>query len=209
MNLFRRVVAATAFRQYQNEVNAMKLNIIIGSTRPGRIGPRVATWFEEFAREHGAFEPVLVDLADFNLPVFDEPKHPRMQEYVHDHTKEWASSVAAGDAYVLVTPEYNFFPPSSLINALTFLSREWAYKPAGILSYGGISGGLRATQQLRLMLTTLKVMPIPEGVPIPLVSQLLDEQKGLVPTQPVTDGAKLMLDELAKWASALAPMRKA
>ena len=187
----------------------MKLNIIIGSTRPGRIGPKVATWFDGFAREHGGFEPVLVDLADFNLPVFDEPKHPRMQDYQHDHTRAWAESAAAGDAYVFVTPEYNFFPPSSLINALTFLSREWNYKPAGILSYGGISGGLRATQQLRLMLTTLKVMPIPEGVPVPMVHSMLDEKEGFTPTEPIRDGAKLMLDELRRWAVALSAMRQA
>lgn len=186
----------------------MKLNIIIGSTRPGRIGPKLATWFETFARDHGGFEPALVDLADFNLPVFDEPKHPRMQDYQHNHTKSWATSVASGDAYLFVTPEYNYFPPSALINALTFLSKEWAYKPAAILSYGGISGGLRATQQLRLMLTTLKVMPIPESIPVPLVHSMLDEQKGFVPTQPVKDGSKLALDELQRWAGALSAMRQ-
>ncbi len=186
----------------------MKLNIIIGSTRPGRIGPKVAHWVETVAREHGGFEPELVDLADFNLPVFDEPRHPRMQDYVHDHTKAWSASVASGDAYVFVTPEYNYFPPSSLINALTFLAREWHYKPAGIVSYGGISGGLRATQELRLLLTTLKMMPLPECVPVPMVMPMLDEDKGLNPTAPIIDGAKLMLDELTKWATALAPMRQ-
>jgi NAD(P)H-dependent FMN reductase len=186
----------------------MKLNIIIASTRPGRIGPKVANWVETVAREHGAFEPVLADLADFNLPVFDEPKHPRMQDYVHDHTKKWSASVSAGDAFVIVTPEYNYFPPSSLINALTFLSKEWNYKPAGIVSYGGISGGLRATQELRLLLTTLKVMPLPECVPVPLVHGMLKED-GFAPTDAVVDGAKLMLGELDKWAKALAPMRQA
>lgn len=187
----------------------MKLNIIIGSTRTGRIGPKIAQWVEAVAREHGGFEPALVDLADFNLPVFDEPKHPRMQDYVHDHTKAWSASVASGDAYVFVTPEYNSFPPASLINALTFLSREWNYKPAGIVSYGGISGGLRATQELRLLLTSVNVMPLPETVPVPMVMSMLDEQNGFVPTEPVVAGARLMLDELTKWAGALVPMRSA
>lgn len=185
----------------------MKLNIIIGSTRPGRIGPAIAQWASSFASEHGKFEVNLVDLADFALPVFDEPKHPRMQDYVHDHTKAWAASVDAADAYVFVTPEYNYFPPASLINALTYLSKEWAYKPAAVISYGGISGGLRAAQELRLMLTTLKVMPIPEGVPLPMVFQMLDPEAGFTPTQPVTDGTKLVLDELHKWATGLASMR--
>jgi len=186
---------------------AMKLNIIIGSTRPGRVGPKVAKWFEGVAREQGAFEPVIVDLADFNLPVFDEPKHPRMQDYQHEHTKKWAASVASGDAYVFVTPEYNYFPPASLINAISYLSLEWNYKPAGIVSYGGISGGLRAAQELRQLLTTLRVMPLPETVPLPMVFPLLTED-GLNATDPMKDGAKLMLGELDKWARALSTMRE-
>lgn len=186
----------------------MKLNIIIGSTRPGRIGPTVAQWVDTFAREHGKFDVNLVDLADFALPVYDEPKHPVMQDYAHPHTKAWAASVSSADAYVFVTPEYNYFPPASLINALTYLSREWAYKPAAVVSYGGISGGLRATQQLRLMLTTVKVMPIPEGVPVPLVGQMITPETGFTPTQPVIDGTRVALDELHKWATALAPMRQ-
>ncbi|MEO3386490.1 NADPH-dependent FMN reductase [Mesorhizobium sp. CAU 1741] len=187
---------------------AMKLNIIIGSTRPGRIGPKVATWLEGVARDQSAFDTVLVDLVDFGLPVYDEPKHPRMQDYVHEHTKTWAAAIAPADAYVFVTPEYNYFPPSSLINALTYLSREWAYKPAGVVSYGGISGGLRATQELRLLATTLRMMPIPETVPVPLVHSMIDAEKGFVPSEAIAGGAKLMLDELHKWAQALAPMRQ-
>ncbi|HWK14167.1 MAG TPA: NADPH-dependent FMN reductase [Rhizobiaceae bacterium] len=186
---------------------ALKLNIIIGSTRPGRIGPKVAAWFDAFAREHGSFEPVLVDLAEFNLPVFDEPKHPRMQDYQHDHTKAWAKSVASADAFVFVSPEYNYVAPVALVNALTYLSHEWAYKPAGIVSYGGISGGLRAAQSLKSLLTTLRIMPIPEGVPVPMVAQFLGDD-GFTPSQPIGDGAKLMLDELHRWAGALAPMRQ-
>ena len=186
----------------------MKLNIIVGSTRPGRIGPKVAQWAETFAREHGKFDVNLVDLAEFALPVFDEPKHPRMQDYAHEHTKAWAASVDAADAYLFVTPEYNYFPPASLINAIGYLSKEWAYKPAGVVSYGGISGGLRAAQELRLLLTTLKVMPIPEGVPVPMVFDMLNPEAGFTPTQPVVDGTRLVLDELHKWAGGLATLRQ-
>lgn len=186
----------------------MKLNIIIGSTRPGRIGPKIANWFDGVAREHGAFETEVVDLAEFNLPVFDEPKHPRMQEYAHDHTRKWSESVASGDAFVFVTPEYNYFPPAALINAISFVSAEWNYKPAGVVSYGGISGGLRASQELRLLLSTLKVMPLPETVPLPLVFPMLTETS-VNTSDAINDGARLMLSELAKWAKALAPMRQA
>jgi len=121
-----------------------KLHIIICSTRPGRVGPSVAQWAYDAAVAHGGFEPVLVDLASFGLPVFDEPEHPRLGKYQHAHTKAWSASVAAADAFVFVTPEYNFGPPPALVNALNYLSREWQYKPAAFVSYGGHSGGMRA-----------------------------------------------------------------
>ena len=188
---------------------AMKLNIIIGSTRPGRVGPKVAKWFEGVAREQGAFEPVIVDLADFNLPVFDEPKHPRMQDYQHEHTKKWAASVASGDAYVFVTPEYNYFPPASLINAISYLSLEWNYKPAGIVSYGGISGGLRAAQELRQLVANLNMHALPQTVPVPQFAQFINDESTFVPSEPIEQGAKGLLDELYKWASALQAIRQA
>src|SRR5437588_355270 len=99
----------------------MKLHNILCSTRPGRQGPAIADWFQEFARQHGKFEAELVDLAPVALPLFDEPKHPRFQKYQNEHTKKWSASVAAADAFVFVTPEYNFGPPPSLLNALNFL----------------------------------------------------------------------------------------
>jgi NAD(P)H-dependent FMN reductase len=185
-----------------------RLNIIIGSTRPGRKGPSVAQWFHEFALSHGGFDPVLVDLADFALPVYDEPKHPRFQDYVHDHTRAWSASVASADAYVFVTPEYNYFAAPALINALDYVSVEWSYKPAGIVSYGGVSGGLRSAQTLKLLLTSLKVMPIPEGVPVPTFARLIDEDGVFRPNDLITTGAKTMLDELSRWTDALKPMRE-
>ncbi len=188
---------------------ALKLHTIIASTRPGRIGPGVAKWFNDFAVAHGGFEAKLVDLADFRLPVFDEPEHPMKQAYKHDHTKRWAASVAEADAFVFVTPEYNFSPPPSLVNAMAYLSREWNYKPAGYVSYGGVSGGLRAVQAARLMATTVKMMPIPEGVPIPNVFAHLGEDGSFKANELVNAGAKTLLDELAKWAAALRPMRVA
>ena len=88
-----------------------RLNIIVGSTRRGRVGPVIADWFAAFAREHGGFEPMLVDLMDFKLPIYNEPNHPRFRQYVHDHTEAWSTSVEEADAYVFVTPEYNYFMP--------------------------------------------------------------------------------------------------
>lgn len=184
------------------------LQVIICSTRPGRIGPTVAAWVDTVARQHGAFDVALVDLADFGLPVYDEPKHPRLQQYAHEHTKRWAASVAAADAYVFVTPEYNSGPPPSIVNALNYVYREWNYKAAGIVSYGGVSGGLRAAEALKGTTATLKLVVPPEGVPIPMVAKLVED--GAFRSNDLIDtSAKTMLDELAKWSGALKSLREA
>ena len=103
---------------------SLKLNVITVSTRPNRVGPAIAKWFVDFARQESSdlFEVEDVDLASFNLPVFDEPKHPRFGEYEHAHTKAWSASVDAADAFVFVTPEYNHGPPPSYVNAMTYLA---------------------------------------------------------------------------------------
>lgn len=186
----------------------LKLHVITCSTRPGRIGPYVAQWFCEAAIQHGKFAVVPVDLAYFNLPVYNEPEHPVRQQYQHAHTKDWAASVDAADAYVFVTPEYNFGPPPSLLNALNYVYKEWNYKPAGIVSYGGISGGLRSAQILKQTLTTLKIMPTVEAVTVQNVFTLIDENnKHFNPIDSHTRAATTMLDELYKWAQALKTMR--
>lgn len=184
-----------------------RLHTIIASTRPGRLGPSVGAWINEVAGKHGAFDAALVDLAAFNLPVFDEPDFPVKQAYQHAHTKAWAASVSEADAFLFVTPEYNFTLPPSLSNALSFLSREWSYKPAGFVSYGGVSGGLRATQMARLLVSTLKMMPIPESVALPNVFGQIDETGAFKPSDLNAVAARTMLDEVAKWAGALAPLR--
>ena len=187
---------------------SLKLHIIICSTRPGRVGPSVARWFYEFALEHGAFEARLVDLADFGLPVYDEPQHPRLQQYEQEHTKRWSASVAAADAYVFVTPEYNYGPPPSFVNALNYVYQEWNYKPCGFVSYGGVSGGLRAVQMEKLLVTTLKMMPMVEGVTAPMVTRLLDENGYFISNEHIDASAKTLLDELLRWAEGLKAMRE-
>ncbi len=187
---------------------APKLQIITCSTRSGRVGPSVGRWFYDFARQHGAFDISPIDLADVNLPMFDEPLHPRLQQYEHEHTRRWSQSVNSADAYVFVIPEYNYMPPPSLVNALDYLYREWNYKPCGFVSYGGVSGGLRATQIARLHVTTMKMMPMAESVTIPMVTSLLDDSGKFVSNELMDASAKTLLNELLKWAEALRPMRR-
>lgn len=184
-----------------------RLNIIIASTRPGRVGPVFAQWLHQFALEHGKFEPVLVDLADFNLPVYDEPNHPRMQNYQHEHTRRWSESVKSADAYVFVTPEYNFNPPPSLLNALQYVYNEWNYKPATFLSYAFVSGGLRAVQELKPLLTTLKVVPLVEQIAVPMYPQSLGEDGKFAPNEMHVQSATAALDELLRWTTALSGLR--
>ncbi|WP_300085748.1 NAD(P)H-dependent oxidoreductase [uncultured Nitrosomonas sp.] len=185
----------------------LKLQVITCSTRPGRVGPHIAQWFASLARQHSQFEVVLIDLDEFNLPVYNEPEHPVRQQYQHAHTKNWAASVNAADAYVFVTPEYNFGPPPSLLNALNYVYKEWNYKPAGIVSYGGVSGGLRSAQILKQTLTTLKIMPMVEAVAVQNVSALISENGQFTAGEYHISSAVTMLDELYKWAQALKTLR--
>ncbi|CAL8968936.1 FMN-dependent NADPH-azoreductase [Rhodoplanes serenus] len=184
----------------------LRLHTIIASTRPGRVGPAVARWFHDIAAAHPGFDAHLVDLADFALPVYDEPHHPRTRNYQHDHTRRWSESVAAADAYVMVTPEYNFGPTPALVNALNYVYDEWSYKPLAFVSYGGVSGGLRAVQMTKQIATTLKLVPIVEAVVVPFVAKQVKD--GVFSPNDVQAGAaREVLTELHRWATALKPMR--
>lgn len=186
---------------------APRLHTIITSTRPGRVGPAVANWFHDFAKAHKQFDAHLVDLAEFNLPLIDEPHHPMRREYTKDHTKAWSQSVKAADAFVFVMPEYNYTAPPSFSNALDYLFWEWQYKPLAFVTYGGVSGGLRAAQSARLQASTLKMMPIPEGVALPNVFAQLQDGK-FAANELNEQGAAATLNELVKWSDALAPLRE-
>ncbi len=182
------------------------LQVIVASTRPGRVGPIVADWFVPLARAHGGFDAAVTDLAELDLPFMDEPQHPRLGRYVHEHTKRWSAIVAAADAFVFVMPEYNYTFTAPLKNAIDFLHREWAYKPVGFVSYGGISGGLRAVQSLKAVLTTLNMFPLPGSVALPFVAHSIQDG-ALRPDELAAGSAKAMLDELVRVSAALAPLR--
>jgi len=185
-----------------------KLEIIVASTRPGRVGPSVAHWIESEATRHGGFDATeVVDLAEVNLPFMNEPHHPRLGRYTHQHTRDWSAKVAEADAFVFVMPEYNYGYNAELKNALDYLHGEWQYKPVGLVSYGGVSGGTRAVQMIKQVVTTLKMTPVVEAVSIPFVHQLLDEDRRLLPNDVMTGSAKAMLDELVRFAEALRPLR--
>jgi NAD(P)H-dependent FMN reductase len=186
-----------------------KLKVIIASTRPGRAGLPVGEWFYNFIKKNdNNFEVELLDLLKINLPLLDEPNHPKLKKYTQEHTFAWSKIIDESDAFVFVTPEYNFGPPATLINALDYVYNEWNYKACGFVSYGAVSGGLRSVQVLKQVITTLKMVPIYEAVAIPMVNEQIDEQKNFNATPFNEKSALIMLKELQKWTDALIQMRK-
>ncbi len=181
------------------------LQVIVASTRPGRIGKSFGDWFVRVAEQHGGFEVEQIDLAQVNLPFMDEPKHPKLRDYQHQHTKDWSATIDRADAYVFVTPEYNYGYNAVLKNAIDFLNQEWADKAVSFVSYGGIAGGTRAVQQLKQVVTTLRMVPIFESVNIAFAGTKLDEN-GRVSEDPLLDAAAVQtLDELLRLTTALRP----
>lgn len=184
-----------------------ELMIIIASTRPGRVGLPVARWFEPLAREHGGFDIVVADLAEWNLPFLDEPNHPRLREYTRPHTFRWSEAVEAADAFVFVMPEYNYGINAPLKNAIDYLHQEWEYRPVGFVTYGGIAAGTRALQMTKQIVMAVKMVPLDVAVNIPFVKTLIDEDGAFTPTEPVERAAAAMLDELVRVESAVRALR--
>ena len=145
------------------------LQVIIASTRPGRVGKAVADYIVGYLAEHDQFQIEVVDLLERNLPLMDEPNHPRMHRYTHEHTKAWSETISRGDAFLLVMPEYNYSFTAPLKNALDYLSVEWRGKPVALASYGGISGGLRAATALSPVLGALGLVTARAAIAIPWV----------------------------------------
>ena len=185
-----------------------RLLVIIGSTRPGRAGLPVAQWFVDQAKRGGGFDVEVADLAELDLPMMDEPNHPRLGQYTQQHTKDWSARVAEADAIVMVTPEYNYGYPAALKNAIDYLHNEWADKPVGFVSYGGVAAGTRAVQQLKQVVTTLKMVPVVESVNIPFFFPLLDDEGRLEANETMICAADAMLDELARLEPALRLLRQ-
>lgn len=184
----------------------LTLQIVLASTREGRAGAPVAEWFTERARAHAGFAVELVDLKQVNLPLLDEPNLPNKQQYQHAHTKAWSAIVSRADAFAFVVPEYNGGVPPSLLNALDYLFVEWNYKPATFVSYGGMFGGGRSVQMVKPVMTTLKMMPIPDSLSFPYFSKLITDGT-FAPDATAATTAGKVLDELLRWATALKTLR--
>ena len=183
-----------------------KLLVIIASTRPGRVGLPVAEWFVGRAEADRAFDVEVADLAVIDLPLMDEPNHPRLGRYLHRHTREWSATVAGADAFAFVMPEYNYGFNAPLKNAIDYLHGEWRDKPVGFVSYGGVSAGTRAVQMVKQVVTTLSMHPLNEAVSIPFVAQFLHDNR-FEPNEQLERAADAMLARLAQVERAFATLR--
>lgn len=187
----------------------MKLAVIVASTRNGRVGKRVSDWVVENIPENSGFEVELVDLADLNLPFFDESTLPAMATGIHKNTEvaRWSEIIRSADAYLFVAPEYNHGLPAPLKNAIDWLYVEWGNKPASIVSYsGGIGGGIRAAEALRLVLAHLAVANVQMLVNIPKVEDSLFGQDAST-QQSAKSALAGQIVQLKNWAKALKQLR--
>jgi NAD(P)H-dependent FMN reductase len=183
--------------------------IIIGSVREGRVGKAVGDWFTTVAEEHGWFDVTVADLKEIDLPLMTEPNHPRMKQYTQRKTWEWSAMVDAADAFAFVMPEYNYSATAPLINAIDYLVQEWAYKPVGLVSYGGVSGGMRAAQSIKPLITSMSMMPLKEGVTIQSVATQINQDTGAFEpnTDSIASSAGAMLNALVQWEKAMHQLR--
>lgn len=162
------------------------------------MGLPIAQWISQRAGTDLAFKVDFVDLAEYDLPFMDEPNHPRLRKYEHEHTRRWSARVAAADAFILVMPEYNHGFNAPLKNALDYLHHEWRHKPVGLVSYGGISAGTRAAQMIKQVLLALRMHVVTEAVTIPFVATLIDDAGRFHVNGSLEDAAAAMLAELSR-----------
>jgi len=184
-----------------------RIAIVTGSTRPGRNNEAVARWVNELAQKRSDAEFELVDIADYKLPLFDEPVSPSFGKYTLPHTRAWAAKIASFDGYVFVTPEYNHGISGALKNAIDFLYREWNNKAAGFVSYGGAANGARAVEHLRLVMAELMVATVRAQVALSLVTDF-EHFTSFKPLPHRESELNAMLDQLASWSAALKSVRR-
>jgi NAD(P)H-dependent FMN reductase len=183
----------------------IRVGVILGSTRPGRNGEAVAKWTFENAQKHGNAEYELVDIADYDLPLLDEPVPPSMGQYSKDHTKRWAAKIATFDGFVFVTPEYNHGINGALKNAIDFLFAEWNNKAAGFVSYGS-AYGVRAVEHLRGVCGEIKIADVRTQVMLSLFADF-ENYSVFKPDERHLAVLNTMLDEVVSWGTALKTVR--
>ena len=184
-----------------------KLKIITSTTRPERKGIALAHWVADYVSNKSDFESELLDLGKIALPLFDEPKHPRLREYTREHTRKWSALINDADAFIIVLGEYNHGYPAPIKNAIDYLFHEWRHKPVGFVSYGGVSGGMRSMQMLKPTITALSMMPLAESVSIPNFAKHINEDGIFEGYELLEKSMDALLRELSRWSTAMKAIR--
>ncbi|MEW9555861.1 GNAT family N-acetyltransferase [Nonomuraea sp. NPDC050783] len=187
----------------------LRVLVLTCSTRPGALGPAVGRWLIDAIAPRAAelgVELLPVALGDLALPFLDEEEEPASGLHRHEHTRRWSATVDAADGFIAVTPEYNYGMPAAFKNALDYLGREWAWKPMGFVSYGNTSAGTRSVQHAKQVVTTLRLVPLGATVALRIADAVEDGR--IRPDAAREQAAIGVLDELARLAHALRPMRE-
>jgi len=182
----------------------LKIAIIVGSTRPGRVGRGVADWVVEQTKSREASYE-LIDLAEVNLPFLDEAVPPSMGQYQNEHTKRWAEKIAPFDGFIFVTPEYNHSTSAALKNAIDFIYAEWNNKAAAFVGYGSL-GGARAIEHLRAIASELQIAHVRQQLSFSLFTDF-ENFSTFKPQDNHLQAAQTMLDQLERWAGAMKTLR--
>ncbi|MGH2410937.1 MAG: NADPH-dependent FMN reductase [Chloroflexota bacterium] len=186
----------------------VKVQIILGSTRPNRNGQAVAEWVYENAKRRPDLEVGLLDVAEFALPLLDEPLPPMAGQYTKEHTKRWADKIAQADGYIFVTGEYNHGIPGAPKNAIDYLYAEWTNKAAGFVSYG-TSGGALAVEHLRGVMAELQIADVRAQLLLSLSTdfETADIHRIFRPTQQHARRLQMVIDQVVSWSAALRTIR--
>ncbi|WP_406631643.1 NADPH-dependent FMN reductase [Amycolatopsis sp. WGS_07] len=182
-----------------------KIAVIAGSTRPGRVAGIVAEWVHQVASKRPEAEYEIVDLAEWNLPLYDEEIPAAVGRYAGEHTKRWAEKVASFDGFIVVTPEYNHAPSAAVKNAFDFVYAEWRDKAIGFVSYGG-AGGVRAVEHLKLVAVEVGLAPVSAQLALPIGSDFPGYPE-FAPQPSRADELARVLDQVESWSRALATVR--
>ncbi|MFF9864781.1 NADPH-dependent FMN reductase [Streptomyces sp. NPDC013953] len=202
--------SATSSASAAGSSRPLRLAVVVGSVREGRFGPVVTRWFAEQAEQHGGFEVDVVDLADVELPLALPPVPPAMDPDLPRPAgmDGLTRRIAAADAVVVVTPDYNRSFPASLKAAIDWHYTEWRAKPIGFVGYSGASGGLLAIEQLRQVFGELQAHTVRDYVSFPRYYLLFDADGRLTDPEEHATAAKAMLDQLDWWGRVLRDARR-
>lgn len=184
----------------------LRVSVIVGSVREGRLSLPIAKWVMDRLAARPEFDTELLDLAEWNLPMFAEPNPPATGRYTGEKQRAWAERIAAADGYVLVAPEYNHGMSAVLKNALDTVYAEWGRKPVAFVAHGGM-GGARSVEQLRQVAVAMAMAPLSAAVHLQGAAKL---REGDLFNAGEMEDRRLsaLLDELLWWGNALKAARQ-